>query len=406
MIIWAAYNLGHKYMLSKMLLFLKNKFQLILLLVNINNNWKMKKYKIISYVLLGIGLSFYLNDIKDILFNKTRASEIIKNPNYSLEEHNMPSFVKASEHAIQAVVHIKSKYTSNEIYGYYDPFYGNRFFNQPKENIASGSGVIISEDGYIITNRHVINNAKEIEVVLNDKRTYNAKILGEDSNSDLALLKIEEKMLPFLKFGNSNNLRIGEWVLAVGNPYNLNSTVTAGIISAKSRKINILNDGGIESFIQTDAAINSGNSGGALINTNGNLIGINTAIQSKTGSFSGYGFAIPSNMVEKIINDLKIYGEVRRAYIGIHITDINTQVQKDLKLKGLEGVLISKVLKNSAAEIAGLKNLDVILEINSMKVNSTSELHELIIQFNPGDKINCKIQRNEEILTVTLSLKS
>ena len=363
----------------------------------------MKKYTILLYVLLGVCLSFFL---QDTLSKETFASDVNNNKNYKVEEDNRPSFIKASEHAIKAVVHIKSKYISNEIYGYYDPFYGKRFFNQPKENIASGSGVIISEDGYIITNRHVINNAKEIEVVLNDKRTYNAKILGEDSNSDLALLKIEENTLPFLKFDNSNNLRVGEWVLAVGNPYNLNSTVTAGIISAKSRKINILNDGGIESFIQTDAAINSGNSGGALINTNGNLIGINTAIQSKTGSFSGYGFAIPSNMAEKIINDLKIYGEVRSAYIGIHITDINTQVQKELKLNGLKGVLVSKVLENSAAEIAGIKNLDVILEINGIKVNSTSELHELIIQFNPGDEINCTIQRKEQIETVTLSLKS
>ena len=363
----------------------------------------MKKYNFLLYVLLGVCLSFFL---QDIMSKKTYASDFNDNKNSQLEENNTPNFIKASEHAIQAVVHIKSKYISNEIYGYYDPFYGKRFFNQPKENIASGSGVIISEDGYIITNRHVINNAKEIEVVLNDKRTYSAKILGEDSNSDLALLKIEENKLPFLEFDNSNNLRVGEWVLAVGNPYNLNSTVTAGIISAKSRKINILNDGGIESFIQTDAAINSGNSGGALINTNGNLIGINTAIQSKTGSFSGYGFAIPSNMAEKIINDLKIYGEVRRAYIGIHITDINMQVQKELKLNGLEGVLISKVLENSAAEIAGIKDLDVILEINGIKVNSTSELHELIIQFNPGDEIKCTIQRKEQIKTVTLALKS
>ena len=363
----------------------------------------MKKYKILLYVLIGASLSFYL---QNILSKNSFASDFDNNKSYNIEEVNRPNFIKASEHAIQAVVHIKSKFISNEIYRYYDPFYGKRFFNQPKENIASGSGVIISLDGYIITNRHVINNAEEIEVVLNDKRTYSAKILGEDSNSDLALLKIEEDNLPFLKFDNSNNLRVGEWVLAVGNPYNLNSTVTAGIISAKSRKINLLNDGGIESFIQTDAAINSGNSGGALVNTNGNLIGINTAIQSKTGSFSGYGFAIPSNMAEKIINDLKLYGEVRRAYIGIHITDINMQVQKDLKLNGLEGVLISKVLDNSAAELAGIKDLDVILEINGIEVNSTSELHELIIQFNPGDEINCTIQRGKKIETVTLSLKS
>ena len=270
----------------------------------------MKKYKVLIYVLFGVSLSFYL---QNILSKNSFASDFENNKNYNTVETNRPNFIRASEHAIQAVVHIKSKFTSNEIYGYYDPFYGKRFFNQPKENIANGSGVIVSEDGYIITNRHVINNAEEIEVVLNDKRTYSAEILGEDHNSDLALLKIEEKNLSFLKFGNSNNLRVGEWVLAIGNPYNLNSTVTAGIISAKSRKINLLNDGGIESFIQTDAAINSGNSGGALVNINGDLIGINTAIQSKTGSFSGYGFAIPSNMAEKIINDLKVHGEVRRA---------------------------------------------------------------------------------------------
>ena len=363
----------------------------------------MKKYKIISFVLLGITISFFL---QDLFTKKSFASNINDHEIYISKEDSLPNFIKASERAIQAVVHVKSKYVSNEVYGYYDPFYGRRYFNQPKENIASGSGVIISDDGYIITNSHVINNAKEIEVVLNDKRTYTAKILGEDPDSDLALLKIEEKKLPFLKFDNSNNLKVGEWVLAVGNPYNLNSTVTAGIISAKSRKINILNNGGIESFIQTDAAINSGNSGGALVNTSGKLIGINTAIQSKTGSFTGYGFAIPSNMAEKIINDLKNYGEVQRAYIGIHIADINTQVQKQLKLKGLKGVLVSKVLNNSAAEIAGIKDLDVILEINGIKVNSTSELHELIIQFNPGDEIKCTIQRDEKIEIFSISLKS
>ena len=275
-----------------------------------------------------------------------------------------------------------------------------------QKNIASGSGVIISDDGYIVTNRHVINNAEEIEVVLFDKRTYNAIILGEDPESDLALLKINEKKLPFLEFDNSNNIKVGEWVLAVGNPYNLNSTVTAGIISAKSRQINILNDGGIEAFIQTDAAINSGNSGGALVNTNGKLVGINTAIQSKTGSFSGYGFAIPSNMVQKIINDLKEFGEVKRAYIGIHITDINTQIQKKLNLDGLNGVLISKVLEKSAAERAGIKDFDVILEINGIKVNSTSELHEIIIQYNPGDEINCMIKSKDDIKEVILSLQS
>jgi len=362
----------------------------------------MKKNKILIYIFLGFCLSLFL---QYTLSEKSYASDF-DNINYEVKKNSNPNFINASEKSIKSVVHIKSKFISNEIYGYYDPFYGNRYYNHPKKNFASGSGVIISDDGFIVTNRHVINNAEEIEVVLFDKRTYNAIILGEDPESDLALLKINEKKLPFLEFDNSNNIKVGEWVLAVGNPYNLNSTVTAGIISAKSRQINILNDGGIEAFIQTDAAINSGNSGGALVNTSGKLVGINTAIQSKTGSFSGYGFAIPSNMVQKIINDLKEYGEVKRAYIGIHITDINTQIQKKLNLDGLDGVLISKVLENSAAERAGIKDFDVILEINGIKVNSSSELHEIIIQYNPGDEIKCMIKRKEDVKEVILSLQS
>jgi len=360
----------------------------------------MTKYKFIPYMILGAFSILYL---QGILTDEVKATIIDEDPK---TEERLPNLVYASEKAVKSVVHIKSKFISNEVYGYYDPFYGRRYFNQPKENIASGSGVIISDDGYIVTNRHVINNAEEIEVVLNDKRTYNAKILGEDTNSDLALLKIKENKLPYLDFDDSNNLKIGEWVLAVGNPYNLNSTVTAGIISAKARKINILNDGGIESFIQTDAAINSGNSGGPLVNTNGNIIGINTAIQSKTGSFSGYGFAIPSNMVKKIIHDLKEFGEVRRAYIGIHITDINTHIKEQLNLDVLNGVLISKVLDKSAAQKAGLENFDIILKINDIEVNSTSELHEVIIQYNPGEIIDCTIMRGNKTKIIKLLLQS
>ena len=367
----------------------------------------MNKKRTFGYILLGFVISIFL---QNIFSEKSYASVESDSQNPSFENsktnNSYPDFVSAADKAIECVVHIKSKYLSDELYGYYDPFYGKRFFKHPKENIASGSGVIISNDGYIITNRHVINNAKEIEVVLNDKRTYSAKILGEDSNSDLALLKIDEQDLNFMHFDNSNELKVGEWVLAVGNPYNLNSTVTAGIISAKSRKINILNDGGIESFIQTDAAINSGNSGGALVNLDGNLIGINTAIQSKTGSFSGYGFAIPSNMVKKIITDLKEYGEVKRAFLGIYIADINSQVQKELKLKNLEGVLISKVLDNSAASKAGIEDLDVIVKINDISVNSTNQLHEVIIQFNPGDEIECTVIRGSETKSYNLSLGS
>ena len=370
----------------------------------------MKNYKILLFILFGAFLTIYLQGIFSeeshaANLNKESDDLIISTNNHTRKINNI-NFVDAAEKAIKSVVHIKSKYISNEIYRYYDPFYGQRYYNQPQENIASGSGVIISNDGYIVTNRHVINNATEIEVILNDKRTYNAEILGDDPNSDLALLKIDDQDLPFMKFDDSNDLRIGEWVLAVGNPYNLNSTVTAGIISAKSRKINILNDGGIEAFIQTDAAINSGNSGGALVNTNGNLIGINTAIQSKTGSFTGYGFAIPSNMAKKIINDLKTYGEVKRAYLGIYISDINTQIKKELNLNNLKGVLISDVIKNSTAENAGIKKLDIILAVNNIEVNSTSELHEIIIQYNPGEIINCTIKRKDEIKEFTISLQS
>ena len=363
----------------------------------------MKNYKVAFYILFGVCLSFVL---QDVLTNDIHAYGIEDEFDNHGEITIVPNFVDASKHAVQSVVHIKSKYLSNELFGVYDPFFGKRYFNQPKENIASGSGVIISKDGYIVTNSHVINNAEEIEVVLNDKRTYNAEILGEDPNSDLALLKIDDNQLPYLEFEDSNNLMIGEWVLAVGNPYNLNSTVTAGIISAKSRRINILNNRGIESFIQTDAAINPGNSGGALINAHGDLIGINTAIQSETGAFSGYGFAIPSNMVEKIIADFKKYGEVRRAYLGIHIKDINTQIQEDLNLNHLKGVLISKVLENSAADKAGIENLDIILNINGIEVNSTSELHELIIQYKPGEEIKCTIQRNDTIRDIMLLLQA
>ena len=342
---------------------------------------------------------------------------LISEPVYAVEESiikdsketsstNYVNFEKAAEISVKSVVHIKSKYLEDEIYRYYDPFFGNRYFNNPREKVASGSGVIISENGYIITNMHVINDAKEIEVVLNDKRTYTAEILGTDPNSDLALLKIDASKLKYLEFANSNELKIGQWVLAVGNPFNLSSTVTAGIVSAKSREINILNDGGIEAFIQTDAAINPGNSGGALVNTDGDLVGINTAIHSNTGSYTGYGFAIPSNMVKKIIEDLKDFGEVRRAYIGIHILDLNAGVAKELDLDDANGVFIAKVLKNSAAEKAGIKSYDVITKINDRKINTVSQLNEIIIQFDPGDQINCTVLRDNKEIEFNISLQN
>lgn len=274
----------------------------------------------------------------------------------------------------------------------------------PKEEIASGSGVIISEDGYIVTNSHVINNAKEIEVVLNNKQKFQAEILGEDASTDLALIKIKHKGLEFIEFANSDDAKIGQWVLAVGNPFNLNSTVTAGIISAKGRDIGLITQSGIESFIQTDAAINSGNSGGALVNIDGKLIGINTAIQSPSGVNTGYGFAIPSNMVEKIVADLQEFGKVQRAFLGINILEINSEIAKEFDLNSLEGVYIYNTINDGSAHRCGIKQGDVLTKIQSKEVNSLSDIQEQLTQYSPGDEIICTINRRGEIITFTVVL--
>lgn len=363
----------------------------------------MKKITIILYLVFG-GIIFQITQafIENKVFANTPLFSTTKNTS-----NKQTDFTYAAEKSIEAVVHIKSKIMEDEYYRYYHPFFGQGYYNQPTEKVASGSGVIISKDGYVVTNKHVINEAEEIEVVLNDKRSYTAELLGTDPNTDLALLKIEAKELEHLMFSDSDSIKVGEWVLAVGNPFNLNSTVTAGIVSAKARSINILNRrNGIESFIQTDAAINPGNSGGALVNTNGDLVGINTAIQSNTGSYTGYGFAIPANMVQKVVSDLKIYGEVRRAYIGIHIADINQEMAKKLALNGVEGVLITDVLKDGAAKKAGIESYDVLISINNVKVNSVSQLHEQIIKFSPGDEIICEVKRNGKIKNIEIELES
>lgn len=363
----------------------------------------MNKLSILGYVILGA-------IIVQLAQSLTQKDAFAVEPTFTTvnsEDRRYVDFTYSAEKSVEAVVHIKSKFTEDEYYRYYHPFFGRGYYNQPTEKVASGSGVIISEDGYVVTNKHVINEAEEIEVVLNDKRSFTAELLGTDPNTDLALLKIDGEGLRFLEFSNSDNIKVGEWVLAVGNPFNLNSTVTAGIVSAKARSINILNKGnGIESFIQTDAAINPGNSGGALVNTNGDLVGINTAIQSNTGSYTGYGFAIPSNMVQKVVSDLKNYGEVRRAFIGINIADINQDIAKELNLNGVEGVLITNVLRDGAARKAGIERFDIITNINDVPVNSVSQLHEQVIQFNPGDKISCTIKRNGQLKIIEIELES
>ena len=315
-------------------------------------------------------------------------------------------FTQAAERSVEAVVHVKTKYYRQQ---YVDPFY-HFFFGRPQQSqqpsaMASGSGVILSNDGYIVTNNHVIESANEIEVVLNDKRTFAAQLIGTDPNTDLALLKIEATDLPTIEIGNSDDLRVGEWVLAVGNPFNLTSTVTAGIVSAKARSINILNsDMKIESFIQTDAAVNPGNSGGALVNTRGQLVGINTAIASQTGSYAGYAFAIPTAIMQKVVADLRQYGTVQRALLGIRMLDITQQVKDQLSLESMEGVYVGEVISGSAADKAGMKAGDVIVQVDGRPINASSQLQEQIGRKNPGDQITILVRRGQRSLTLQVTL--
>jgi Do/DeqQ family serine protease len=330
-------------------------------------------------------------------------------------------FTLAAELSVHAVVHVKTK-TPMQMQqgfggGFNDPFF-EYFFGpqqrpqqrQPQEapmQEGSGSGVIISNDGYIVTNNHVIDKSKEIEVTLNDKRTFKAKLVGADPNTDIALLKIEAEKLPVILFGNSDSVKIGEWVLAVGNPFNLTSTVTAGIVSAKARNINIINSQmKIESFIQTDAAVNPGNSGGALVNTRGELIGINTAIASQTGSYAGYSFAVPVSIVKKVVSDIRQFGFVQRAVLGVSMQEITSELAKEKNLKTMEGAYVAEVVENSSAEKAGVKKGDIITKVNDVDVKSSSQLQEQIGRFSPGDKVTLVVLRENKELTLTAELKN
>lgn len=306
-------------------------------------------------------------------------------------------FVFASENTLNSVVHVTTKVVTTQFQR--DPFY--EFFYGPgaggKEfkqfGSGSGSGVIVSSDGYIVTNNHVIEDASEIEVTLNDNRKYKAQIVGTDPSTDIAVLKIEESDLQAVPIGNSDAIHIGEWVLAVGNPFNLTSTVTAGIVSAKARNINLLSERGrndivpIESFIQTDAAVNPGNSGGALVNTKGELVGINTAIASQTGSYSGYSFAVPVNLVVKVMGDLIDFGIVQRGYLGVQITDITQELKEEKELQDMKGVYVAGVVEDGGAAKAGVKEGDVILKIGNKEVNNVASLQEEVGKRRPGDKI-------------------
>jgi len=304
-------------------------------------------------------------------------------------------FIVASKRVTPAVVNIKALESS-----------GFDWWNSSSFGVSSGSGVIISPDGFIVTNNHVVQNGEKFEVTLFNHREYEAKLIGTDPSTDLALLKIKEKNLPFLKSGNSDSLQVGEWVLAVGNPFNLESTVTAGIVSAKGRNIDILEgDYSIESFIQTDAAVNPGNSGGALVNTNGELVGINTAIITRSGRYEGYSFAIPSDLVQKVIRDIRDYGEVQRGLLGVRIGEVTSQRAKQLGLPSVEGIFVSNLTSGGGAAEAGIKKGDVIIGINEIKVRTIPELQEQIGRFRPGDSIRIKYIRNGKEHKAIVTLK-
>jgi serine protease Do len=316
----------------------------------------------------------------------------------------------AAEHAVQAVVHVRVRSTvaHGEVSDnpFYEFFYGNSLMQQPRKVTGFGSGVIISPDGYIVTNNHVIDGADSIQVTLNNNKSYNATIIGRDPDTDIALLKIKAENVPTIKFGDSDKLKLGEWVLAVGNPFNLTSTVTAGIVSAKGRSLDLDGSYKLESFIQTDAALNMGNSGGALVNTNAELVGITSAIVSPTGTYSGNSFAIPVNIVKKAVSDLKTYGRVQRGLLGINIREVNSDIADKEKLQNVSGVYIVSVNPEGAADEAGLKSKDVIVKVNDKDIASPAQLQETIGEYRPGDKIAITYFRGGKENRTTVELKN
>ncbi len=323
----------------------------------------------------------------------------------NLSASEYPDFTYAAENAVDAVVYVKVTVQSQTQMMYNDPFldlfFGGQSIPQIMEAQASGSGVIISQDGYIVTNNHVIDGATKIEVVLNDNTTHEATLVGRDPATDIALLKIEAGGLKPIPFGDSDDLRLGEWVLAIGSPFDLRSTITAGIVSAKGRSMpNYTGQFKVESFIQTDAAVNPGNSGGALVNKTGELVGINTAIISQTGQYAGYSFAVPVNIVKKITGDLLQYGKVRRAVLGVRMMTVDEKVAEEMKLSSSTGVYISEVSKGSAAEKAGIKAGDILIKVDGQDIRDASALQVVINSYHPGDKAEITVLRDGRQLTL------
>ncbi|HLT86757.1 MAG TPA: Do family serine endopeptidase [Sphingobacterium sp.] len=372
---------------------------------------------------------------ENMTFEEKQKVYFANNPEAEiLSSTGNPDFTEAAAAVSPGVVHINVTMTARNSRGgggspfdMFEEFFGmpqRRQQQQPRQARASGSGVLISPDGYIVTNNHVVEDADKIEVKLTDQRTFEAKVIGRDADFDLALLKVNASKLPFVKFGDSDHVRIGEWVLAVGYPLSLQSTVTAGIVSAKGRQIGILGEQGqgspygygqpqepivrtaVESFIQTDAVINKGNSGGALVNTRGELIGINAAIASPTGVYAGYGFAIPVNLVKKIVNDFKEFGTVQRGYVGVNFNEINEAVRKEYNIDDINGLYVADVVKGGAAEAAGIKKGDVLTKVEGNTIYSSSDLQERVARLNPGDKLKLTYKRDGKERDVTVTLKA
>ena len=373
----------------------------------------MKKLStlVVSSVLGGIiALGAYIlffqkeNPVVAIKTVNEKAS-IVKTSNmmggiYSPE--NTVDFRKAAKESVDAVVHVKNTSVKTVRDPYAEMYYGRGYGAKRYAQVGTGSGVVISSDGYIITNNHVIKGASEIEITLNNKRVYTAKLIGADSKNDIALVKIEATDLPFMTFANSDTTEIGEWVLAIGNPYNLTSTVTAGIVSAKGRDLE--GNDNMESFIQTDAAVNPGNSGGALVNTKGELIGINTAISSKTGSFIGYSFAVPSNIAKKVVEDLLEYGRVQQVALGVSGGELNGKLSKQYDISVSEGFYVSSVSADSGAATAGIKEGDVIVKMDNVKISSYADLTGFLRSKEPNEKVNVVILRDNAQIEVVVTL--
>ena len=365
---------------------------------------------LLSAVVGGLTAYAVVNAMTKSQVRVVETSEGAQFRTVNLSQDNWPDFTYAAESAVDAVVYVKVVSTQTQQQApssIFDFFFGfpEGGMPQQRERVGSGSGVIIREDGYIVTNNHVIDGATRIEVTLNNNQTYPATLVGTDPATDVALLKVEATGLPVIPFGDSDKLRLGEWVIAIGSPYDLRSTITAGIVSAKGRSMPSNGEFKIESFIQTDAAVNPGNSGGALVDKAGNLVGINTAIISQTGSYTGYSFAVPSNIVKKIAYDLMDFGSVKRAVLGISMMPIDDKIAEELKLSSRNGVYIGEVSKSGAADKAGIKAGDILIAIDSTKITNPASVQEAVSRFSPGDNAVVTVLRDGKELKLDVTFK-